>query len=113
MKHFFFSSFFFLSLASTAQQSELIWSDPVKLPGTINSSGEEALLVFSRDSSTLFFVRQFWDENTGGNEDQDIWFSKRNAKGEYEQAKNLKGLNNKDFNAVVGEIGRASCRERV
>ena len=102
MKHFILSSFCFLSFAAGAQQSELIWSDPVKLPTTINSTGEEALLVFSRDSSTLFFVRQFWDENTGGNEDQDIWFSKRNTKGEYEPAKNLKGLNNKDFNAVVG-----------
>lgn len=93
---------FFNCESGIAQQSELIWADPVKLPPAINSQGEEALLVFSRDSSTLFFVRQFYDENTGGNEDQDIWFSKRDTSGLYEKAKNLKSLNNKDFNAVVG-----------
>lgn len=91
-----------LSVNSYAQVSELIWGDPVKLPATINSPGEEALLVFSRDSSTLFFVRQFFDDNTGGNEDQDIYYSKRGVGGIYDAAKNLKALNNKDFNAVVG-----------
>jgi outer membrane protein OmpA-like peptidoglycan-associated protein len=85
----------------SAQQTELIWGDPVKLPLTINSPGEEALLVFSRDSSTLYFVREHAD-NIGGINDQDIWYTKKDGKGVYEPAKNLKQLNNKDFNAVVG-----------
>lgn len=89
--------------AINAQQSELIWGDPVKLPATINSDGEEALLVFSRDSSTLFFMRQFHKDNVGGAEsDQDIWYTRKDASGQWEPAKNMKSLNNKDFNAVVG-----------
>ncbi|MBX7095035.1 MAG: OmpA family protein [Flavobacteriales bacterium] len=86
---------------SIAQQSELIWSTPEKLPSTINSPGEEALIVFSRDSSTLYFLRQH-EQNVGGINDQDIWYAQRGADGQYSEAKNLKALNNKDFNAVVG-----------
>ncbi|MFZ5554916.1 MAG: OmpA family protein [Bacteroidota bacterium] len=89
--------------SANAQQSELIWGDPVKLPPSINSEAEEALLVFSRDSSTLFFMRQFHAENIGGAEgDQDIWYTRKDATGQWEPAKNMKVLNNKDFNAVVG-----------
>lgn len=93
---------FFSSFVCHSQQSELIWQTPVKLPGNINSEGEEVLLIFSRDSSTLFFVRQFHPDNIGGNDDQDIWFTKRKEDGTFDEAKNLKSLNNKDFNAVVG-----------
>lgn len=104
VRNLFFLVFglFVLPFSVSAQQSELIWLTPEKLPSNINSEGEEALLIFSRDSSTLFFVRQFHPENTGGNDDQDIWFTKRNEDGSYQPAKNLKSLNNKDFNAVVG-----------
>jgi outer membrane protein OmpA-like peptidoglycan-associated protein len=76
-------------------------SEPKKLPLTVNSNAEEAMPVFSPDSSILFFTRTFDERNTGGKFDQDIWFSYRDNSGSYSQAQPLKSLNNKFNNAVV------------
>lgn len=88
--------------SSFGQLSELIWMDPVKLGPEINSEAYEALLVFSKDSSELFFVREGHEGNVAGVDDQDIWSAKKAGKLLWEDPKNMKALNNKDFNAVVG-----------
>lgn len=87
---------------SFAQLSELIWTDPVKLGPEINSDAYEALLVFSKDSAQLFFVREGHPDNVGGIDDQDIWSAKHNGHLHWEAPVDFKELNNKDFNAVVG-----------
>lgn len=94
--------FLFIGNISFAQMGELIFGEPEKLDPSINSDAYEALLVFSRDSSQLFFVREADPNNIGGIEDQDIWSTKKDASGKWEPAKNFKVLNNKDYNAVVG-----------
>lgn len=78
-------------------------SDPYALSAKVNSQAEESTPLFSQDSSILYFTRTYDPENVGGKWDQDIWYSTRSEDGEsYEQAKNLKSLNNKFNNAVVG-----------
>lgn len=78
-------------------------SNPYPLGTTVNSQAEESTPLFSKDSSILYFTRTYDTRNTGGEWDQDIWYSTRMENGEgYNEAKNLKDLNNKFNNAVVG-----------
>ncbi|MCH2223980.1 MAG: SprB repeat-containing protein [Crocinitomicaceae bacterium] len=94
-------SFTLIVMSSSAQFWK--YSNPEKLKGTVNTvESEENIPVFSNDSSILYFVRSFNDANKGGVNDQDIWFSKREADGSYHDSKRVKGLNNKFNNAVLG-----------
>lgn len=78
-------------------------SDPYPLGTEVNSQAEESTPLFSQDSSILYFTRTYDIRNTGGEWDQDIWYSTRSEDGEsYNEAQNLKSLNNKFHNAVVG-----------
>jgi outer membrane protein OmpA-like peptidoglycan-associated protein len=77
-------------------------SEPETLPSTVNSAAEEGTPIFSADNSALYFTRTFDLNNVGGELDQDIWFSQRDADGKYSKAKNIKELNNKFNNAVMG-----------
>jgi len=78
-------------------------SEPQLLGAEVNSKAEESTPIFSQDSSILYFTRTFDSQNTSGEWDQDIWYSTRDEDGEnYTEAKNLKSLNNKFNNAVVG-----------
>ncbi len=85
-----------------SQVSEFNWENPVKLGPEINSDAYEALLVFSKDSAELFFVREGHAENIGGVEDQDIWSAKHNGHLHWDAPIDFKTFNNKDYNAVVG-----------
>jgi outer membrane protein OmpA-like peptidoglycan-associated protein/LysM repeat protein len=77
------------------------FTDPVKFSIGINSEAEETSPIFSKDSTTLYFTRVFDINNKGGINDQDIWFSKK-INGEFKNSENLKKLNNKLNNSVVG-----------
>ena len=90
----------FVPIVSNAQ----FWkhSDPEKLKGTINSDAEESIPVFSKDSSALYFVRTFDQKNKGNENDQDIWVSYKDENGGYSDSKQVKKLNNKFNNAVLG-----------
>ncbi len=89
------------SFSSNAQFWDI--SEPKRLPGSVNTiTGEESIPVFSKDSSILYFVRTFDPSATGGEYDQDIWFSKREKDGSYGEGKRVVELNNKYNNAVIG-----------
>lgn len=91
----------FISITSSAQFWD--YSEPKRLPGTVNTEvGEESIPVFSKDSSILFFVRTFDASAVGGESDQDIWFSKRDKDGSYGDCQRLTDINNKYNNAVLG-----------
>jgi outer membrane protein OmpA-like peptidoglycan-associated protein len=86
-------------------RSELYFTEPEKLPKYVNSESEEVFLLFSRDSSTLYFVRQGHPENEGHKknpDDQDIWFTRKDKTNKYEDSKNAHEFNNEQNNAVVG-----------
>lgn len=88
-----------LAIQSQAQ----FWntSDARRLEGTVNTGAEESSPVFSKDMSTLYFVRGNDPTNAGGEADQDIWYATRNAQGQYDGCARLKEMNNKYNNAVV------------
>lgn len=91
-----------LLVGSAANVNAQNWKfgEPEKVGGTINSAAEESIPVFSKDQSTLFFVRTMDGENAGGEMDQDIWYSTLNQEGNYSDCKRLTALNNKFNNAV-------------
>ncbi|MDX2360428.1 MAG: SprB repeat-containing protein [Crocinitomicaceae bacterium] len=90
------------TVCSVANAQFWKYSDPAKLGGSVNTPAEESIPVFSRDSSLLYFVRTFDASNTGGETDQDIWYSERGETGAYGECARLKSLDNKFNNAVVG-----------
>ena len=65
------------------------WSEPEKMSDNINTPYHETSVSFSPDEKIIYFVSEKPEDNLGG---LDIFMSKS-------------GKN--------GEIGRASCRERV
>jgi outer membrane protein OmpA-like peptidoglycan-associated protein len=84
-------------------------SSPVKLPGTVNTvSSEESIPVFSKDSSILYFVRTYDPNAAGGEMDQDIWYSRKDSKGNYGDCELLSEVNNKYHNAVLGIGGKSN-----
>jgi outer membrane protein OmpA-like peptidoglycan-associated protein len=78
------------------------FTEPTKLNSNINSDAEESLPVFSQDSMVLYFTRTFEKSNKAGENDQDIWFSKRTSSNQYGKAEKLEALNNEYHNAVFG-----------
>jgi hypothetical protein len=100
-KIYLITLFLGVTLAGNAQFWKV--TEPQKLAGTINVlESEESIPIFSKDSSTLYFVRTFDGENKGGLYDQDIWFSQHQDDGTYTNAKPVKDVNNKLNNAIVG-----------
>jgi hypothetical protein len=92
----------FCGIASTSFSQFWDHSDPAALAGTVNTGAEESIPIFSKDSSTLYFVRTMDPTNAGGEQDQDIWYSTRDESGAYTNCQRLKDLNNKFNNAVAG-----------
>lgn len=89
------------SLTSAAQ----FWdhSNPERLRGTVNNEiSEEGIPILSGDLSTIYFVRTFEPNSTGGEFDQDIWLAERQEDGSYTKTNSVGSLNNKMHNAVIG-----------
>ena len=79
------------------------YSEPIKIGGTVNTvESEESIPVFSKDSSILYFVRTYDATNKGGDQDQDVWFSRKDGAGKYNDCERLTDVNNKYNNAVLG-----------
>jgi hypothetical protein len=72
------------------------------LPGSINTSAEESIPIFSPDSSKLYFMRTFDERNKGGLNDQDVWVSTRDNQGGFSEGKQVDEFNSKFNNAVIG-----------
>jgi len=115
IKKFYFT--FFLKAIYVFQFIAVLWifptqcfaqnysfGPPVKLNENINSLSEESMPVISPDGDKLYFVRTFYQGNTGGKlSGQDIWVSLRNELNEWGPAtNNFKNINNQRNNAVVG-----------
>lgn len=91
-----------LLLQASAQEDTLSFAKPSKLSNNVNSNAEESLPILTAEGNTLYFARTYHPQNTGGKyAGQDIWFSKL-ADGNFSGAENVKTLNYKANNAVVG-----------
>jgi outer membrane protein OmpA-like peptidoglycan-associated protein len=77
------------------------FSNPVRLSEKINSSAEETTpcIYIDKSKMELYFVRTFDKNNTGGENDQDIWVSEFNNN-DWSSAKKVKNLNNENHNAI-------------
>lgn len=94
--------FFLLISTNTFGQIE-IYSEQISLDSVINSSADELNVVLDPDGQYLYFTRKSHPENAGGSNDQgDIWVSEKNENGEWTQSYNLKGINNKQNNHIIG-----------
>jgi len=87
-----------------ASAQNYTFGEPVKLDANINSPAEESLPLVSSKGDKLYFVRTFYDANTGGKlSGQDIWMSSRIGQGAWSMAtNNFPTLNNQRNNAVIG-----------
>ncbi|GAA0894048.1 hypothetical protein GCM10009122_37280 [Fulvivirga kasyanovii] len=69
----------------------------------INSIYDEQNPVLSPDGQVLYFTRSHHPENVGGTIDKgDIWYSTLTADRQWSAPKNARGLNNKEWNGVIG-----------
>lgn len=83
----------------------LEFDEAEQMPDVVNSGlSEESMPLVSKDGNTMYFVRSFHPENSGGvNGGHDIWYSTKNEDGTWSPASNnLGSLNNKTNNAVAG-----------
>lgn len=77
------------------------FSEPKRLPISINSSAEESTPILSPNGNEIYFVRTFENDNQGGVNDQDIWKSSKNERGEWDKSENVTELNNKFHNGLI------------
>lgn len=81
-----------------------IWdfSEPEKLPASVNTPYEEAFPLLAPDGKTLYFSRLLYPGNVGGKfAGGDIWVSKEENPGGWSQAESPR-INDRGNNAVVG-----------
>lgn len=89
----------------SAQTQITQYDAPQKLSDAVNSgASEESMPLISKDGKTMYFVRSFHPDNTGGaTGGHDIWYSTKNDDGTWSSASNdLSTLNSKSNNAVAG-----------
>ena len=72
----------------------------------INSAADEQNPIISPDGQRLYFTRRYYPANVGGKQDAgDIWYSERQADGQWSEAKSMGApLNNAQYNGVIGFI---------
>jgi outer membrane protein OmpA-like peptidoglycan-associated protein len=92
---------FFILFATVAYGQFWDFTEPKRMEGTVNSSAEESMPVFSPNGRELYFMRTFDEANYGGPNDQDIWASVKNNKGNWQEAENIAELNARFHNGVV------------
>lgn len=91
-----------LGIAYSLPAQQVVTSErvPIKM---IKSKSEESLPLLSNDRKRLYFTRSFDRKNEGGaTAGQDIWFCEKDSNGEWQEPINLRMLNNKKNNAVIG-----------
>lgn len=87
-------------LSLEAQRLE--FTQATKLDSTVNTKAEEINPKITKDGKRLYFTRAFYKKNIGGQyAGQDIWYSEQSGQ-QWTKAKNLKALNDRDNNAVLG-----------
>ena len=102
MAHFKWLILLFCFTTSYAQNQD--GDTGKRLSGAVNSDAEELLPLIHPDGNRLYFSRIFHENNYGGKYGgSDIWVSKINATGGFEEAVKLeKPINNNDNNFIVG-----------
>lgn len=100
----FFNILFHLVAVNSSIAQNYSFSTPEKLNENVNSPSEESMPMISADGNKLYFVRTFYEGNTGGKlSGQDIWISEKDSSNNWSLASNnFSNLNNIRNNAVIG-----------
>lgn len=73
-----------------------------RLGGTVNSSAEENFPIFLKSDGSLYFTRTFDDDSKYGPNDQNVWRSDKVGEQSYQKGTEVKKINNKFNNCIVG-----------
>lgn len=74
----------------------------VQLNSNINTMAADRMPVISADGKTLYFIRMWYDENTGDKDHDDIYYSKAISDTSWSKAVNIgKPLNNSGHNSII------------
>jgi outer membrane protein OmpA-like peptidoglycan-associated protein len=76
--------------------------DPKRLGGNVNTSAEENFPIFLKSDGSLYFTRTFDEDSKYGMYDQNIWKSEKEGELTYQKGENVKKINNKFNNCIVG-----------
>jgi outer membrane protein OmpA-like peptidoglycan-associated protein len=76
--------------------------EPKKLGGTVNTSAEENFPIFLKSDGSLYFTRTFNDNSKYGPNDQNVWKSEKVGEQTYQKGTEVKKINNKYNNCIVG-----------
>jgi OmpA-OmpF porin, OOP family len=89
-----------LALSSQAQFS--LTTDPIKLPGTVNTVDYESHPIITKDSSTMYFTRVIISTTGKLKYDQEIWCAKKDISGGFVNAEKINKVNNLLNNSIFG-----------
>jgi hypothetical protein len=76
--------------------------DPKRLGGTVNTMAEENFPIFLKSDGSLYFTRTFDDDSKYGPNDQNVWRSDKVGEQSYQKGTEVKKINNKFNNCIVG-----------
>jgi OOP family OmpA-OmpF porin len=76
--------------------------EPKRLGGSVNTSAEENFPIFLKSDSSLYFTRTFDKTSRFGLYDQNVWKSQKEGDQIYQLGQNVKKINNKFNNCIVG-----------
>ncbi|MFM7681825.1 MAG: OmpA family protein [Bacteroidota bacterium] len=76
--------------------------DPKRLGGSVNTSAEEIFPIFLKSDGSLYFMRTFDDDSKYGSNDQNVWKSEKEGEQTYQKGTEVKKINNKYNNCIVG-----------
>lgn len=86
-----------------ADAQDFVFNNVTKLPAVVNSSAEESFPLLTPDGKRLYFARALYSGNEGGEfAGQDIWYVERKGNTWVRGDQQLRVLNNRNNNVVVG-----------
>ncbi len=79
------------------------FEEPIRLNSNVNQKSEDTYPLYDSENKVLYFARTVHKGNIGGKfSGFDIWFSERQSETFFSRAKNLKELNDRTNNTVIG-----------
>ncbi len=76
--------------------------EPKRLGGSVNTTAEENFPIFLKSDGTLYFTRTFDENSKFGMNDQNVWRSGKLGEMTYQKGAEVKKINNKYNNCIVG-----------
>ena len=76
--------------------------EPKRLGGSVNTTAEENFPIFLKSDNSLYFTRTFDKTSRYGLYDQNVWKSEKEGEQTYQLGENIKKINNKFNNCIVG-----------